>query len=212
MNSISVIIRNRNEQDYIGFAIQSVVDHLTDYEIIVINNESIDDSSSIVKLFNFESIGVETITDYTPGKSINHGVSVASGEFVLMLSAHSQIIQFNQNEILKYFNDYVCVFGNQIPIFRGKKISKRYVWSNFIDDDVVNMWSDAENRYFLHNAFAIYPRQILLDHPFDESLSGKEDRYWVNDMVEAGHKFLYKSDMICNHYWTSGGATWKGIG
>jgi glycosyltransferase involved in cell wall biosynthesis len=209
---LSVVIRNRNEQDYIGFAIQSVIDHLTDYEIIVVDNESTDDSLDIVRSFNFDPIKIESIHNYTPGRSINLGVQAASGDYVLILSAHSQIVEFDQEEVLKFLDDYVCVFGNQIPIFRGKKISKRYVWSNFGNDDVVNMWSDSEDRHFLHNAFAIYPRNILHDHPFDESLAGKEDRYWANDMVNGGKSFLYKSDMICKHYWTSGGATWKGIG
>ena len=209
---LSVVIRNRNEEDYIGFAIQSVADHLTDYEIIVVDNESTDESLDIVRSFNFEPIKIESDNNYTPGRSINRGVQAASGDCVLILSAHSQIVQFEQDKILKFLDDYVCVFGNQIPIFRGKKITKRYVWSNFQNEDMVNMWSEAENRHFLHNAFALYPRKLLRDHPFDESLAGKEDRYWANDMVKAGRNFLYKSDMICNHYWTSGGATWKGIG
>ena len=209
---ISVVIRNRNEQDYIGFAIQSVVDHLTDYEIIVVDNESTDDSLDIVRSFNFEPIKIESINNYTPGRSINRGVEVASGDHVLILSAHSQIVQFYQNELLKSLDDYVCVFGNQTPILRGKKITKRYVWSNFGDEDVVNMWSDTENRQFLHNAFALYSRDFLLKNPFDETLAGKEDRYWANDAVSAGHKYLYHSKMKCNHYWTPGGATWKGIG
>lgn len=209
---ISVIIRNRNEEDYIGFAIQSVSDHLKDYEIIVVDNESTDDSLEIVRSFNFEPIRIESISNYTPGKSINHGVQISSSDYVLVLSAHSQIVEFNQEELLKFLDDYVCVFGNQTPILHGKRITKRYVWSNFGDKDVVNMWSGAENRQFLHNAFALYSRDFLSKNPFDETLAGKEDRYWANDVVSAGHKYLYHSEMKCNHYWTPGGATWKGVG
>ena len=209
---LSVVIRNRNEQDYIGFAIQSVIDHLTDYEIIVVDNESTDDSLDIVRSFNFDPIKIESIHSYTPGRSINRGVQAASGDYVLILSAHSQIVEFDQQEVLKFLDDYVCVFGNQTPILRGKKITKRYVWSNFGDEGVVNMWSDSENRYFLHNAFALYSTDFLRKNPFDESLAGKEDRYWAKDVVNAGYEYLYHSEMICNHYWTPGGATWKGVG
>jgi glycosyltransferase involved in cell wall biosynthesis len=209
---LSVVIRNKNEQDYIGFAIQSVIDHLTDYEIIVVDNESTDESLDIVRSFNFEPIIIQKILDYTPGKSINFGVNISSGDCILVLSAHSQITNFKQDELFDFLNDYVSVFGNQTPIFRGKKISKRYLWSHFIDNNVVNMRSDLENRYFLHNNFALYRKDFLIKNPFDESLAGKEDRYWANDIVKAGHKYLYCSDMKCNHYWTPGGATWKGIG
>ena len=67
-------------------------------------------------------------------------------------------------------------------------------------------------RYFLHNAFAFYRKQILIDNPFDETLSTKEDRYWINDMIERGGKSYYNSDTICHHHYTDNGATWKGIG
>jgi hypothetical protein len=50
-------------------------------------------------------------------------------------------------------------------------------------------------------------------NPFDETLSGKEDRYWARDMINQGYHFLYNGkDLMCNHYWTTNGATWKGMG
>ena len=75
-----------------------------------------------------------------------------------------------------------------------------------------NLFSNNENRYFLHNAFAFYKKQILIDNPFDETLSTKEDRYWVNDMIERGGKSYYNSNTMCHHHYTDNGATWKGIG
>ena len=38
------------------------------------------------------------------------------------------------------------------------------------------MFSKLENRYFIHNALAIYNKKFL-KYPFDEKLLGKEDRY-----------------------------------
>ena len=52
MDKISVIIRNRNESEYIGFAIQSVIDHFKGPEIIIMDNNSSDDSIEIVNLFS----------------------------------------------------------------------------------------------------------------------------------------------------------------
>jgi glycosyltransferase involved in cell wall biosynthesis len=211
---ISVIIRNKNEQDFIGFAIQSVIDTLDDFEIIVVNDSSTDDSMEIVKLFNFENIKTMKVEgDYSPGKAINAGVKEASGETVMVLSAHSQIIEkINENAVNESLEDYACVFGNQIPVYRGKKINNRYVWSHFVEEDVENMWSDLEKRYFLHNAFSFFKRDFLLKNPFDESLPGKEDRYWVNNIIEEGYKTLYASKYRCYHHWTKNGNTWKGLG
>ena len=38
LNNISVIIRNRNEERYIGYAIQSVLDTFDKPEIIIVDN------------------------------------------------------------------------------------------------------------------------------------------------------------------------------
>ena len=108
---------------------------------------------------------------------------------------------------------HVAVFGNQTPIYKGKKITKRYIWSHFTEDILENLYSKIEDRHFLHNAFCFYKKQTLLDNPFDETLQGKEDRYWAIDMIDKGYSYLYDGFYSkCNHFYTQGGATWKGIG
>ena len=212
MDNISVIIRNRNEERYIGYAIQSVLDNFKDPEIIVVDNNSIDNSLGIVRSFNFSDITIYNMESYTPGKSLNFGVTKCTNDYILVLSAHSQIMNCNFDKIKMCLDDYCVVGGKQIPIWNGKKITPRYVWSNFIDKDDVNYFSKSEDRYFLHNAFAFYKRDILIKHPFDEKLVGKEDRYWINDRIKEGMKSYYDSDTICHHHYTDNGATWKGIG
>jgi glycosyltransferase involved in cell wall biosynthesis len=212
MDNISVIIRNRNEERYIGYAIQSVLDTFDKPEIIVVDNNSTDNSMGIVNTYDFENIKTYNMDSYTPGKSINYGVTKCSNDYVLVLSAHSQIMNCEFGKIKGLLEEHCVVGGKQIPIWNGKKISRRYVWSHFVEKDVINQFSESENRYFLHNAFAFYRKQILIDNPFDETLSGKEDRYWVNDMINKGAKSYYNSDIICHHHYTDNGATWKGIG
>jgi glycosyltransferase involved in cell wall biosynthesis len=51
MDNISVIIRNRNEEQYIGFAIQSVINNFINPEIIIVDNNSNDSSLEIISLF-----------------------------------------------------------------------------------------------------------------------------------------------------------------
>ena len=122
MDNISVIIRNRNEERHIGHAIQSVLDNFQDPEIIVVDNNSTDNSLGIVNTFDFEDIKVYNIDSYTPGKSLNFGVSKCSNDYILVLSAHSQIIECHFGKIQRYLENYCAVGGKQIPIYRGKKI------------------------------------------------------------------------------------------
>ena len=51
MDNISVIIRNRNEEQWIGHAIQSVIDNFDNPEIVIVNNNSTDESMNIVRMF-----------------------------------------------------------------------------------------------------------------------------------------------------------------
>ncbi len=81
------------------------------------DNNSTDDSLSVVSLFNDRlSISVININNYTPGKSINDAVKICSNETILVLSAHSQITKINKDWIEKDLNNHVAVFGNQTPI------------------------------------------------------------------------------------------------
>lgn len=212
-SKISIIIRNRNENEYIGFALQSCIEKFDKPEIIIVDNNSSDDSLEIVNLFKDRAIiKVINISDYTPGKSINQAALLCSYENILILSAHAQILNCDLNLVNKYLETYRAVFGNQIPIYKGKKISKRYIWSHFIDKSVVNMYSNIENRYFLHNAFAFYKKSFLLKKPMPENFSGKEDRYWAANIVSEGENYLYTPELVANHFYTGNGATWKGIG
>ena len=224
MSNISVIIRTKNEQHWIGHAIQSVLDFLNKPEIIIVDNYSSDKTIDIVNTFkedpllkkkdnpNYTNIKIIKIDDYTPGRSINMGVTNATSDIILILSSHCVLTKFNLDEIINDLKTYVAIFGKQIPVLNGKKIVPRYVWSHFTSERVVNMYSDMEDRYFLHNAIAVYQRDYLLKNKFDENLIGKEDRYWAIDAIKGQGKILYEPSLEVLHHYTENGNTWKGIG
>ena len=220
----SVIIRVKNEEQYIGHAIQSCIDYLVNPEIIIVNDNSEDKSLYIARLFvkndnftsttnnNYCSLKIINIDDYTPGKALNLGVRNSSNEDLIILSSHCIITKFNQKLIQKNLQDFGVIFGNQIPFYHGKRIKKNYLWSNFVDTEQINLWSDMEDRYFFHNAASIFKKEILLSNPFDENLAGKEDRYWANDWIKNKNKIIYQPQFSVNHFYTVEGSTWKGIG
>ena len=113
---------------------------------------------------------------------------------------------------IKGLQDNIAIWGKQIPIWDGKKISRRYMWSNFGDEPQTNYWCESEDRYFFHNAFSIFRTSYLKKYPFDEHYSGKEDRYWANKQIENGFEILYDSEQEVKHHYTPGGATWMGTG
>lgn len=218
-DKISVVIRCRNEERWIGYAIQSCVDYIGNPEIVVVDNESTDESLKICDWFEYLDIVKVPIKDYRPGKAINLGVQNASGDYVLVLSAHSVITQFDWRNIKRTLDGggtlkpHAAAFGHQTPVFKGKKITPRYIWAHFKGANDVNMYSEMEGRYFFHNAFSVFKRQTLLEYPFDETQAGKEDRHWANDMIEDGALIMYTPVyMKCEHHWTPNGNTWRFTG
>lgn len=209
---ISIIIRNKNEAQFIGFTLQSCLDFFGKPEIIVLDNKSTDDSMDVVQNFNNRTnIIVKNINNYKPGEAINKGVKFATYDYVLVLSAHTQIINLDFDLIKKNLDKHKAVFGQQIPVHRGKKVTPGYIWSNFGDKEEINKFSKIENRLFLHNAFCFYKKETLQKFPMPENYSGKEDRFWAKDIVEKNHTYLYDPTQKCYHFWTKNGATWKGL-
>ena len=219
---ISVIIRAKNEERWIGHTIQSVLDFIPFPEIIVIDNHSTDRTVEIAKHFQkdpellanraYTEIKTFEIDDYTPGKAINLGVGKANHDYLLIVSGHCVLKKLSLTKHINDLQNNDAIFGNQIPIWEGKKITKRYIWSHFGQEEVINMYSEMEGRYFLHNAISLFKKQTLIDHPFDENLTGKEDRYWANKMINNGSKILYDPSIEVDHNYTENGNTWKGIG
>jgi len=219
----SVVLRVRNEERWVGYAIQSIVDHIGEScEIIIVNNGTADDSLRIVNLFEYLDIKKIDIpsSDYTPGKALNLGIKNASRERVLILSAHCQITSFDHKLVDEKFRieHVACIFGKQTPYYLGKEITPRYMWSHFDDTPRVNYYSEMEDRYFLHNAFALYRTVVVKKFPFDNYWAAKEDRYWADYISKRRcnykelYTFLYEPTLKCSHHYTSDGNTWKGIG
>lgn len=212
MEKVSVIIRCRNEQDSIEKSIQSVLRFIPQAEILILNNNSTDLSMDIARSFLTKAdMRIIDVPSYTPGKAINLGVREAKHEIILILSAHSEITKLDVSKVTHELKTHKALFGLQVPIYKGKKLPRENFWSHFDQTSRINYFSESEKRYFLHNAFCFYTRSFLTSEPFDESLSGKEDRYWAHRIVSDGFSFAYAPDIaVANHYWTKYGSTWQG--
>ena len=126
-NSISVILRCKDEERWIGHTIQSILDFIDQPEIIILDNNSKDNSMEIVKHFvrdkklqntakkSYTNIKFKNITDYSPGRSLNKGVNLASNDIILILSSHCVIKKFDFKKLLINLSKYDCFFGRCQP-------------------------------------------------------------------------------------------------
>ncbi|MDP3352135.1 MAG: glycosyltransferase family 2 protein [Flavobacteriaceae bacterium] len=104
MKKLSVIIVNYNVQHFLNLCIQSVQQaiKLIDTEIIVVDNHSSDASCEMVKANFPEVILVENKVNYGFSKANNQGVSLAQGEYILILNPDTVITDETLEKIISF--------------------------------------------------------------------------------------------------------------
>lgn len=83
---ISVILPCYNEESYIANAIESVLNQsFTDFELIIVNDGSADNTLSIINGFEDSRIRVIDQENLGPGASRNNAMKIAQGEYMMFL-------------------------------------------------------------------------------------------------------------------------------
>ena len=131
---ISVIIRSKNEERWIGHCIQSVIEFLDKPEIIIVDNNSSDETIPIIKSFkedpNFKvkKITTQKLKFYQLIIILREEqliqVKNAKNKFVLVISAHCTIKKINLNKHLKDLKKFKCVSEIKFQFGKEKKLQK----------------------------------------------------------------------------------------
>jgi glycosyltransferase involved in cell wall biosynthesis/FtsZ-binding cell division protein ZapB len=129
---ISVIIPLYNHEKYIREAIDSVIGQsFDDFELIIINDGSTDNSEAIVRDINDDRINYFYQENQGASQTINRGIKLARGEYVSILNSDDVYYRNRLEEALKIFesdNSIYAVFshlelideeGNCIRIKKG---------------------------------------------------------------------------------------------
>ena len=115
MMKISVIMPVFNEERYIRKAIESVLEQsLSDFELIVVDDGSTDDTLKIIESFDDERIRVITQSNRGPGASRNTALEIAGGEYIMFLDGDD----FCCPDALKIAYGEITSKGTDISIFQ----------------------------------------------------------------------------------------------
>ena len=150
MPDISIIIRTKNEERWIGHCLLAIFQQTyKSFEVILVDNESNDYTLNIAKRFNLKKI--INIKKFYPGKALNEGIRSSSGKFIVCLSAHCiPKNEFWLENLKKNFDTHdniAGVYGRQLPVSFTGDIDKRDLMLVFGRDYRIQI-----NDYFFHNA------------------------------------------------------------
>jgi len=192
----SIIIRTKNEEDWIGHCLQAIINQsYKNYEIIIVDNQSSDNTIEIAKSFSVKKI--VSIKKYLPGKSLNAGIKVADGDYLVFISSHC--VPRNNNWLkclLSNFNNnkIAGVYGRQVPTAFSKPNDIRDLYITFGLDKRIQT-----KDYFFHNANSAIRKDLWETYPFDEKLTNIEDRAWAKQITEKGYKLVYEPEAEVFH-------------
>ena len=187
---ISIVVRTKNESHWIERCLAAVaLQDVTDWEVVLVDNASTDGTPRLAQRFGCHIVKI-TAQAFTYGRAINMGIRQAQGELIAILSGHC--VPANDrwlSALAAPFDDPTVagVYGRQLPLPDSHPFDKRDLWTTFGVERRVQ-----SKDYFFHNANSMIRRSVWTDVPFDEKISGVEDRDWARKVLGRGHRIAYE--------------------
>lgn len=198
MPKASLIVRARNEERWIKSCLESVFNQdFTDFEVILVNNQSRDRTLEIAQRFDVRV--VQYAGEYFPGRVLNAGIRESRGELLVMLSGHciptnshwlgSLLVAFDSDPKL------AGVYGRQEPLPFTPDRDKRDLWTVFQMDRRIQ-----RKDCFFHNSNSVVRRDLWEQVPFSETATNIEDRIWAKEMLARGYYLIYEPEASVYHW------------
>lgn len=194
---VSIIMPSYNHGKYIKESIDSVINQTyTNWELIIVDNNSIDNTDTIISSFNDSRITVFKISNEgIIAKSRNMGLRNAHGEYVAFLDSDDI---WNENKLerqLKIFDKYsdVAIVGSKCKTF-PKIINNLNINKDlFVTFDLLLKYN-----VFINSSVIIRnsnDRSILLDE--SERIIGYEDYdLWLKILNKKAYGYIINEDLI----------------
>jgi len=193
----SIVIRAYNEEKGIGRLLDGIMQQtLKDLEIILVDSGSTDKTVEIAEQYPVRLVTI-TPEEFTFGRSLNRGVEAAEGEFIVITSAHCYPVYPDWLEqLLAPFSDpkVAVSYGKQ----RGDK-SNHYSEHQWFQHYFPEVSIPRQGHPYCHNANAAIRRELWVEHPYNEKLTGLEDLAWGSWAFDQGYAISYQAEAEIIH-------------
>jgi len=141
MPMISVIMPAYNHEKYIGEAIESVINQsYTDFEFIIINDGSTDNTDKVIKAFSDKRIRYFSQSNKDAPNTINRGISLSKGKYISIINSDDvyhknrleTLLEYAQNNDLLFLFTDTGFINEQSDIITDNENIKIINWKNKI--------------------------------------------------------------------------------
>lgn len=193
----SLIIRCFNEERHLPRLFEGIRQQtVTPRQLIVVDSGSTDGTVAVAQAAGAQVIHI-TQREFSFGRSLNRGAAAASGDVLVIVSAHTYPLstQWLERLVEPFTQPQVAlVYGGQRGDHRTKFSEQQALQQWFPDE------SCCEQRHpFCNNANAAIRAALWREVPYDEQLPGLEDIHWAQQMLSRGHKIVYRHDAAVAH-------------
>ena len=200
---LSVIIPVYNVQSYVGECLQSVIDqNLDDFEIIIVNDGSTDDSLEICKKFSENYPNITIINQKNVGLSAarKKGLKNAKGKFVYFIDSDDFISAGYFPQILTYIQEHNVDFVG----FQVRRTTERYNRTDAKSIEVASEYNsgiDLLNHHNFNNGvwWYIFKRESLGNLTFKEGHLC-EDGIFTAELLQNMKKAVVLKNVIYNYF------------
>lgn len=195
---ISIIIPNYNHAKFLKKRIDSILNQkFTDFEVIILDDCSTDDSRDIINSYKDERISLKLFNDKNSGspfKQWKKGIEAAKYDYIWIaesddwvdknfLSEANKAINSNPN-ISIFFSDSVLVDENEKPYHNSLQSYTKELDSKLWNSSHFSEGLKYFNRFFIHKCIilnassAVFKKNYALKH-IDEVLDFKTQGDWL---------------------------------
>lgn len=179
---LSIIIPTYNYASYLKRALYSVITNLEpETELIIVDDGSTDGTEQLIENFTSEkNISLKYVRQHNKGAAAarNHGLKVATGEYVIFLDADDELLPGTISVACNYLKanpDIDMLLGGKITQGLDGKKTKRLPDALHKDPSIrVSDYLLHKNVHIGHGSFVVR-KDLVARRPYPESLRKRED-------------------------------------
>lgn len=210
---VSVIIPTKNGGKHIEKCLSGIFTQETrfDYEVIVIDSGSSDDTVQIVNRFPVRLVEIKP-REFGHGKTRNLGASLAVGKYLVFTvqDANAANAHYLDGLVLALEeNDRVAgAYSRWLPKPGCNPLESRLIAETFspiretrnLDGVDKEDYLSYMSRFILFSdVSSCIRKKVWREIPFDETLSFGEDQQWAKKVLEAGYSVVYEPSSSVYH-------------
>jgi poly-beta-1,6-N-acetyl-D-glucosamine synthase len=211
LHKVSVIVPAFNEEKTIAKTIESLLalDYPKDkIEIIVIDDGSTDETYKIAKQYKKEGVRVYKKKNEGKGKTLNFGLTKATGSFISCLDADSFVAPDSLKRLMSYFYDSkIMAVTPSLKIYKPKNfLQKVQMMEFYLGIYLRKMFSFLGSIHVTPGPFSVYRKE------FFDKYGGYDEDNLTEDIEVAlriQSKGYYIENSVDANVYTMGPATFK---